>query len=59
MDREFADWDEIRDYAKSDVNRLVMQGILDGKPGNLFDPRAGATRAEYAVILERFVTNLG
>jgi len=36
------------------VNALVAQGILGGKPGNLFDPRGTAVRAEVAAVLHRF-----
>ncbi len=32
----------------------VDQGILQGKGGGRLDPRGTATRAEVAVILERF-----
>jgi hypothetical protein len=54
---EFADGDHIADYAKSAVNALAAQGILNGKPGKLFDPAAGATRAEVAAVLHRFAVN--
>jgi hypothetical protein len=55
MDREFADWGDTSDWAKDAVNRLVMQGMLTGKPGNQFDPKGAATRAECAALLMRFV----
>lgn len=53
--REFADDDSISDYAKAPVNKLVMQGIINGKPNNLFDPKGNATRAEYAAMLHRLL----
>jgi hypothetical protein len=31
-----------------------MAGIIDGKPNNLFDPKANATRAEFSALLNRF-----
>ncbi|MFR3552416.1 MAG: S-layer homology domain-containing protein [Negativibacillus sp.] len=34
---------------------MQMAGILAGKDGNRFDPKTNVTRAEMAVILERFV----
>ncbi len=52
--REFFDWSEVSDYAKNPVNTLVKQGIINGKPDNLFDPKGTATRAEVAAILHRF-----
>ncbi|MCL1849599.1 MAG: S-layer homology domain-containing protein, partial [Clostridiales bacterium] len=54
-DRHYSDWDEISDWAKNAVNRLTMQDMIAGKPGNLFDPQGKATRAEFAAILERYV----
>ncbi|MDR0469053.1 MAG: S-layer homology domain-containing protein [Peptococcaceae bacterium] len=57
-DRSFADWNEISDWAKNAVNRLTIQGLLSGKPGNLFDPKGNATRAEFAAILARYLLNL-
>ncbi|ODM24960.1 hypothetical protein A7W90_01315 [Clostridium sp. Bc-iso-3] len=54
-DREFSDWDDISDYAKNPVNVLTAQGIINGKPGNLFDPKGTATRAEVAAMLHRFL----
>jgi len=49
----FADGDSISPYAKEAVNMLVTQGVIGGKPGNLFDPKGNATRAEYAAMLHR------
>jgi hypothetical protein len=51
----FADDAEIADYAKNAVQTLVGGGIVNGKPGNAFDPKGNATRAEVAALLHRFV----
>ncbi|MDR0446917.1 MAG: S-layer homology domain-containing protein, partial [Oscillospiraceae bacterium] len=51
----FADSDVIGDYARVAVDALTRQGIIKGKPGNLFDPKATATRAEVATLLHRFI----
>jgi hypothetical protein len=51
---EFADDDSISGYAKTAVQTLFIGGIINGKPGNLFDPKGDATRAEVAAILHRF-----
>ena len=56
MDRTFSDWSAISDWAKNAVNRLTIQGLINGKPGNLFDPKGDVTRAETAAILMRFLT---
>ncbi|MCL2336683.1 MAG: S-layer homology domain-containing protein, partial [Firmicutes bacterium] len=52
--KNFADRSKISAYAQEPVNTLVAQGILGGKPGNLFDPRGTAVRAEVAAVLHRF-----
>jgi hypothetical protein len=36
------------------VETLYRGGIVSGKPGNVFDPRGSATRAETAAVLHRF-----
>jgi hypothetical protein len=55
----FADAGDISDYAKEPVEALVMQGIINGKPNNRFDPRGNATRAEFAAMLHRYAATLG
>ena len=57
-DMGFADWGTVSDYAKEAVNALVMQGLLKGKDGNLFDPKGTATRAEVAAMMHRFLEAL-
>jgi hypothetical protein len=51
----FADDADIAEYAKPSVQTLYCSGIVGGKPGNLFDPKGSATRAEVAAILNRFI----
>jgi hypothetical protein len=53
-DSEFSDRSAISDYAKDAVNALSAQGVINGKPDNLFDPQGMATRAEAAAMLHRF-----
>jgi len=55
----FDDDADIADYAKEAIARFVRANIIGGKPGNLFDPKAGATRAEFASVLMRFVEAAG
>ena len=47
----FADQLAISEYAVSAVAWARQQGLVGGRDGNLFDPRASATRAEVATIL--------
>jgi len=58
MSSEFADRYDISDWAIEAVNMLTKQGIITGKPGNLFDPQGEATRAELAVMLRKFLESL-
>ena len=57
--KSFADESEISSWALEAVQALQGIGIVSGKPGNLFDPTATATRAEVAAIFVRFVEYLG
>ncbi|MDR2088540.1 MAG: MBG domain-containing protein [Clostridiales Family XIII bacterium] len=50
----FEDESLISDYAKKAVETLYCGGIVSGKPGNLFDPKGNATRAETAAVLHRY-----
>jgi hypothetical protein len=50
----FADDASIADYAANAVKTLYCGGIISGKPGNIFDPKGNATRAEVAAVLHRF-----
>lgn len=51
----FADGDSVSDWAQGGVYWAASQGILTGKPGGLIDPQGTASRAEVAVMLQRFV----
>jgi hypothetical protein len=51
----FADAGDVAGYAKDATDALYRAGIVSGKPGNLFDPRGPATRAEVAAMLHRFI----
>lgn len=48
---EFADDAEIATYAKEAVYKMQRAGIIGGKPGNLFDAKAYATRAEASKMI--------
>jgi hypothetical protein len=54
----FTDAALISDYAKDAALFCSNNGIITGKPGNLFDPKGQATRAEAATMLNRFIESL-
>jgi hypothetical protein len=51
----FADANSIAAYAKDAAMAMQKAGIISGKPGGMFDPKAGATRAEVSAMLHRFL----
>lgn len=52
---DFADESEIASYAMNAVDWVRANGIMNGKDGNLFDPKGNATRAEIAAILRNYM----
>jgi hypothetical protein len=55
----FEDDSAIADYAKNAVQTMYGGGIMNGKPGDRFDPQGNATRAEVAAVLHRFIEKTG
>ena len=53
----FADTAEISAFAVEAVQWAKNLGIVNGKTGNLFDPKSNATRAEVATILHNYFRN--
>jgi len=51
----FADSADISNWAADAVAWAQSVGIVSGKPGNVFDPKGQATRAEVAAVLMRFI----
>jgi len=51
----FADENEISPWAIDAVRAIQAAGIVSGRPGNLYDPKTSATRAEVATIFTRFL----
>jgi|GEM_PF-3045294 len=49
----FDDDANISGYAKEAVAAMQKAAIINGKPGNIFDPQGNATRAEVAAMLHR------
>lgn len=56
--REFADYEEISEYALTSLAWAVNAGIVSGKGNNTLDPKGCATRAEAASMLMRFCENI-
>ncbi|WFR65676.1 S-layer homology domain-containing protein [Paenibacillus amylolyticus] len=56
--KPFTDQSEISSWALEAVQALQGNGIVLGKPGNFFAPKATASRAEVATIFVRFVEYL-
>lgn len=54
---DYADTEDISDRAAEAVMFCNLKGIMQGKDGNLFSPKANATRAETVAILERYLQN--
>lgn len=54
----FADQKDIPAWAAEAISQLAGFGIVNGKPGNEFDPSGEATRAESAVMLFRLLSIL-
>jgi hypothetical protein len=71
---DFADMDNVSIWALDGLRYCADAGIISGKPaaanmsgsgrqlppegGNLFDPQAGAARAEAAAMLHRFILSM-
>ncbi len=51
----FADADAISAYAEEAIKWATANGIMNGKSGNILDPKGFATRAEVAAMMQRFV----
>ena len=57
-DHSFADENNISDFAREAVEALYRAGVINGRSGNLFDPKGTATRAEVAAMLERLIAGI-
>ena len=53
--KEFADTDQISDYAKDACKKLSALGVIKGDENGCFNPKGAATRAEAAVVFDRFI----
>lgn len=51
----FNDKADIATWSADAVSAMQQAGIINGKPGNLFDPKGNATRAEAAKMISEFL----
>ncbi len=54
----FNDDAKIAKWAKEDVEYCQRAGIINGKPGGIFDPKGKATRAENATVMKRMIEGI-
>ena len=54
---EFSDSEEISSWAVAAAAWAQENGIMEGRPGGIFDPEANTTRAEAAAVLSRYYQN--
>lgn len=58
VELRYADAKEISSWAINGTMFSQKNNIVLGKPGNLFDPKAPATRAQVAAVLHRYSSNI-
>ena len=56
--REYADYEQISDFALEALNWAVSAGIINGTSSTTLSPSGSATRAQVAVILMRFCQDI-
>ena len=54
----YSDTASVSPWASDAVSMALRSGLLTGKPGGLIDPQGQASRAEIAVMLQRFVESV-
>lgn len=55
---DFSDSNQVADWATEAVAWAEQNGLMNGKPGNRFDPQGIATRAEFATVLMTYRSRL-
>ncbi|WP_159081737.1 bifunctional 2',3'-cyclic-nucleotide 2'-phosphodiesterase/3'-nucleotidase [Paenibacillus sp. CAA11] len=54
----YGDSANISSWAKDDIQVVVDRGVMNGRGANLFVPKAVATRAEAAKVVDTLITNI-
>ncbi|MNP78714.1 hypothetical protein D3C76_1763920 [compost metagenome] len=57
MASSFADDIEMSESVKADIHILVERGIIQGRDNNRFVPKAIATRAEAAKVIDMIISS--
>ena len=55
---QFTDLESVSDWALENVSWAVGAGLINGKEGNIIDPKGNTTREQAAIMLERLIINL-
>ena len=55
---KYSDSADVSTWAEDAMAWAVGEGIITGKPNNILDPKASATRTEVAAMFMRFVTSM-
>jgi len=58
LDGFFSDAGTVGGYARTAMEWAVQNGIVTGKTGGVLDPKGQATRAEVAVMLQRYIVSV-
>ena len=53
----FADFESVSAYARTAIAWASAEGIINGSADGRLMPKAGATRAQVAAILHRYIEN--
>ena len=56
---DYPDAEAVSEYAYEPLCWMTMNGIITGTTQGMLNPRDGATRAQFAVMLQRFAQALG
>ena len=54
----FNDSESIASYANEAVSNLYRASVVSGKPGNLYDPKGNATRAETTAMIQSLIKQM-
>jgi hypothetical protein len=55
---KYADDSQISSWAKDSVYKMQVHGLIGGRPGNIYDPKSIATRAEVAQVLLNYANGV-
>lgn len=55
--REYDDFESVAAYAREAIDRAVNTQLITGVTSTTLVPKGNATRAQTAVILQRFLEN--